>query len=409
MKRTTKWMLSLLLLSCTFSYAQLKNYNYERALIGVEDTWHKVVLPSEIFTHINNPLSEVRIFGITEKQDTIEAPYVLQLKTDEITRKEISFKIINRVSNANGHYFTFELPTSETITEIDVDFAEENFDWKIQLEGSLDQKEWFSVLKDYRILSINNGQTNFEFTKLKFPPIKYKYFRLRVQDEKKPDLLNAQITLNELALGTFEKFNILKTATEENKPLKRTEIEVHLERPVPVSKMTINIKDDYDYYRPFTIQYLTDSIQTEKGWKYNYSTLTSGTLNSIEKSDYTFGSTITQKLKILIENKDNQPLTITNIEVKGHQYALIARFTAPASYVLAYGNKLANRPQYDIGRFSNKLPENISALKLGAEKSNLKEKVKSGALFENKIWLWVIMGVIILLLGGFSLKMLRKG
>ena len=179
--------------------------------------------------------------------------------------------------------------------------------------------------------------------------------------------------------------------------------------PVPVSHLKIDVKDSFDYYRPITIKYLTDSIKTEKGWKYNYSTLTSGMLNSMEKNEFKFSSRTVQKLKIFIHNQDNQPLTIDSILVKGYLHELIARFTEQATYFMTYGNKTAARPHYDIDRFTDKVPVTLTALELGNELTIEKDETPlTEPLFKNKTWLWTIMSLIILLLGWFSVKMIRK-
>ncbi len=137
--------------------------------------------------------------------------------------------------------------------------------------------------------------------------------------------------------------------------------------------------------------------------------LTSGTLNSIEKNEFQFSSTTAQKLKIFIDNHDNRPLKINAIEVKGYISEVVARFTDQATYFLTYGNKNANNPNYDIERFTDKIPETLNPLDLGDELTIQKEEVMvTEPLFKNKTWLWTIMIVIILLLGWFSIKMIRK-
>ena len=52
------------------------------------------------------------------------------------------------------------------------------------------------------------------------------------------------------------------------------------------------------------------------------------------KKGLKFNSTTVQKLKIIIDNKDNQPLSIDGILVKGYVHELTARFTENAKYFL---------------------------------------------------------------------------
>ena len=409
MKSRVKILACLLLLACSYSYGQVEQYNHKRELKGISGQWHKIVLPDDIFGKISQNLTDIRVFGITTNNDTVEAPYLLRLTTAKISSKEIAFKTLNASHNDKGYFFTFEIPTKEPINQIRLEFKQQNFDWRLKLEGSQNQQEWYTVIENYRILSIKNELTDFQFTKMTFPSSKYRFFRLLIDSEEKPVLTVAKISQHEVTDGIFKNYPIKEIKTKENKQPKQTEIDIDLQMPVPVSHIKIGITDTFDYYRPFTVQYLTDSIKTEQGWKYNYSTLTSGTLNSLEVNEFKISSTTVQKLKFIIHNQDNQPLTIDTIQINGYVHELMARFIEPATYFLIYGSKKASKPQYDIARFTDKVPETLTTLELGDEQTIEKDELpKTNPLFKNKTWLWTIMTLIILLLGWFSVKMIRK-
>jgi len=399
----------LVLLFCSYSYAQINEYAYKRELNGVSKQWHKVVLPEEIFDKVLPTFNDIRIFGITKQKDTVEAPYFMQLQTEKITASEVNFKLLNTSYNRNGYYFTLEVPTNEAINQLKLNFKQQNFDWKLTLEGSNNQKEWFTVVNDYRILSIKNSETNYQFTSVVFPDTKYQFFRILIKSNEKPYLSIAKISSNSSTKGSYNNYVIETFKTIEQKKLKQTELEINLTAKVPVSSIKINLNETFDYYRPFTIKYLADSLETELGWKYIYKILTSGTLNSIEKNEFKFQSTLLQKLKINISNYDNEPLLIDSVQVNGYVHELVSRFTKPATYYLTYGNKEAVKPNYDIKRFISKIPDTLTVLNLGEEQLIDKEKViGKEPLFKNKNWLWAVMVIIILLLGWFSIKMMKS-
>lgn len=394
----------------SFSYGQMSAYNYKRELKGITEQWHKVVLPEELFGKTSQHLKDIRIFGLTESKDTIEVPYILSIATEKTSSKDMTFKMFNTSHNEKGYYFTFEIPTKESINQIKLDFKQKNFDWQITLEGSQDQNEWYTVVDNYRILSIKNNQTKFQFTKLTFPLSKYRFYRIHIDSKEKPELRAASITQNDITDGAFVKYSVKKFNIKENRQTKQTEIDVKLELPVRISHIKIDVPSTFDYYRPVTIKYLTDSLKTEQGWKYNFGTLTTGIINSIEKNEFQFKSTTIHKLKIYIDNHDNQPLTIDKIKVKGYKHELIARFTKRASYFLTYGNTKASRANYDIEHFTGRIPETMTVLNPEAEIIIEKEETSvTDPLFKNKTWLWIIMTMIVSLLGWFSLKMIRKG
>lgn len=409
MKLSVKLLSSFLLLACSPSYGQPGDYNYKRPLTGIKDQWHKILLPNEVFGKTLESLNDIRIFGITAANDTVEAPYLLRLTTEKITERAIAFQTLNASHNSKGYYFTFENPGIAAVNQIKLDFRQKNFDWRIKLEGSQNQDEWFTIVDDYRIVSIKNDLTDFTFNTLNFPGSKYRFFRLFINSKEKPELSGAGIVQNEIVAGEYRGYPVIKFETNVNKETKQTEMDITLPMPVPVSFVQIKVKDSMDYYRPVTIQYLTDSFKTELGWKYNYGRLASGVLNSIEENEFKFGSTIVQKLKIIIQNQNNAPLTIDSVQVKGYLHELVVRFAEKADYFLAYGNNHAAKPQYDIDRFTGNIPATLTALTLGSEQSLKKQMPAAAApLFKNKAWLWAIMALIILLLGWFSVKMMRR-
>jgi hypothetical protein len=387
----------------------MEAYNFKRELKEISEQWHKIILPDEVFGKISQELTDIRIFGVTASKDTIEAPYILRLASEKTYSKDVPFKTSNIAHTDMGHYFTFEIPTIESINQIKLDFKQKNFDWRVKLEGSQNQREWYTVMENYRILSIKNEMTDYQFTKLTFPSSKYRYFRLFIDTKEKPELISASITQQEISNGTFRNYSIKKFNILEKKETKQTEIDIELKMSVPISYLKINIKDSFDFYRPITIKYLNDSTKTEHGWKYNYNTLTSGTLNSVEKNEFMFSSKTVRKLKILIHNQDNQPLTLSTLNVKGYEHEILARFTEQASYFLAYGSIIAARPNYDIDRFTDKVPMTLTTLDIGDELIIEKDQVSEiTPLFQNKTWLWGIISLTIFVLGWFTIKMMRK-
>ncbi len=410
MRVKDKMMVIALLAASSFSFGQIEKYDYKRELGTISAQWHKIILPDDMFGKVRPDLSDIRIYGITANNDTVEAPYLIRLTTEKTSDKKVIFKTLNVSHNEKGYYFTFDIPAEEPINRIDLEFNRQNFDWRVNLEGSNDQREWFIILEDYRILSIRNESTDFQFTTINFPDSKYRFFRVLVKANEKPRLENAVISLHEESEGLYNDYPVNEISVKEDKPGKQTVVDLKLQMPVPVSLIKINIADTFDYYRPVRVRYLVDSVETEQGWKYNYSTLAAGTLTSIESNEFLIDNRILQRLRITIDNQDNPPLIIEGVVVKGYVHELAVRLTEPATYFLVYGNERAKAPNYDINRFVDKIPENLTPLEMGPEISTKKEVVHGQrSLFADKGWLWAIMTVIILILGWFSIKMIRNG
>lgn len=402
-------ILLVFLLGHGIAQAQISSYKFKRDISGVNSIWHGIKLPEQLYAAENKGFQDLRIFGMTGK-DTTEVPYLLKQRVDQIISKEVDFKIINKSSDLGLYYFTFQANVATAINQINLSFKQSNFDWQATLEGSNDNLKWFSILKDYRILSIKNNDTDYQFTKLSVPDSKYQYFRIALKSPVQPELLEAKILKTDTINGTYQDLKYRAYHLYNDAKAKETVITVDLTRLMPVSNLKLNVNSDFDFYRSFKIEYATDSVKTEKGMQYNYAELYNGTLSSLEQSTFNFPNTIASRIKITIQNNDNRPLSISGLELKGNIFELVARFDNPTlQYALYYGNNKVAAPNYEIEKFESKIPSVLAALTIGKEQQNpaYAEKIEK-PLFENKAWLWVLMAVIIALLGWFSFKMLRN-
>lgn len=399
----------MLLLCVTIVNAQTNSFKFKRSITGVNTVWHKMLLPDDLYKNADAGFEDLRIFGINGK-DTTEVPYLLKQRAGQITTKDIAFKQINQSANPNGYYYTFQSPELNTINQIKLAFKQENFDWKISLKGSNDNKEWFTILSDYRILSIKNSDTDYQFTKLSFPDSKYQYFRIAVKSPIQPELLDAKISKTDTIKGIDQDVKYQSYNLKNDLAKKETLIDVTLTNPVPLSYLSLSAQSDFDFYRAIKIEYATDSFKTDKGMQYNYANLYEGTISSLEKPAFNFANTIASRLKITIQNNDNKPLRLSGLVLKGNIYEIIARFDQPQhEYALFYGNEKATRPVYEIEKFESKIPAALTIVNIEKEQKNPAYSIKTEKpLFENKAWLWVLMALIIVLLGWFSFKMLRN-
>lgn len=387
----------------------MHDYSFKRPLTGARPSWNRLVLPDALFEKISSNFDDIRIYGITAKRDTIEAPYFIRVKSGQNSNTNIAFKIINKTKINDSYFFTFEVPLREQINHIKLQFEQKNFDWLIHLEGSHSQNEWFTILEQNRILSIKNEHTNFQYTQLVFPDTQFRFYRIRIDSKEKPELHAAFVSQQEITPATYKNHTLKKLDVAHNKSSKQTEIDFELSMAVPVSFIHVDVSHDFDFYRPIGIMYVKDSTKTEKGWIYNYRNLTSSTINSIEKNDFTFSSTIAKKFRIVIENQDNQPLSISSISVKGFEHELVARLDGSLTYFLVYGNKSAKQAHYDLAYFIDKIPDEMNTLMIGKEELITKPEVQvKEPLFVNQAWLWVILLAIVLILGWFTLKMMNK-
>ncbi len=316
--------------ACELS-GQVSDYKYRRKISGVSDTWHKIELPTDIFNNVKSDLTDIRIYGFTN-QDTIEAPFILKEHIDKIENNTIRFSTINRVKSGKTNSLTFYIEEEQPVNQIKLNFSRKNYELTVKLEGSHNQAEWFEITDNYRLVAISNDLVEYEFSTLSFPNTKFKYIRTSWVSQPKTKLISAYVKKRELFRGESELYPCNFKASENRKD-KQTILDITLKETVPVSFIKINTENKFDYYRPISILKKTDSIKTVEGWKNVFLDIKTSVLSSVEEPEFHFPKQFTNKLRVIIHNHDNEPLSITSIETGGYKHSLEVRFTTPANII----------------------------------------------------------------------------
>ncbi|WP_165750162.1 DUF3999 family protein [Cellulophaga sp. Z1A5H] len=409
MTQKTYKLLFILFLVSSGLFAQMKTYQFKREIKDISEQWQRIELPESLYGKTKMNLADIRIYGITKK-DTIEAPYALKATKSIEKIDDVAFELINESHTEDNYFYTFKIDNDSKINEIYLNFEQLNFDFTIKVEGGHNDKEWYTIKEDYRILSIENGITSFNFTTAKIPTSTYSYYRITANTSEDPELKSAKIFENNTIPAEYNTYVPFKTEITKNQKTKESVVTVELKNAVPLSHIKVNILDNVNYLRPIHISYVSDSIKTTKGWHYEYRSLASSILSSINKNEFDFISTRVKKLKITISNQDNEALKVGTIQLKGYKHELIARFNQPAQYFLTYGNPTASEPIYDINLMDNVVPKTAKTVALGKELSSEAkiQEPEAKPLFEDKKWLWAIMILIISLIGYYTIKMIKK-
>lgn len=409
MKNKPKLLGIFLLQAITLNLAA-QTFQWKRSLKPeLSSGWHTFSMPVEVVAKTKPGFADLRIFTIGQKGDTTEVPYVLDDPSNHKSIEQKSFSILNKAAKEGRFYYTLEQTEGmATLNEIQLSFADENFDLRVTLEGSMDQQEWFTLLKDYRVTGIHNSKADFSFTTLTTDFSNYKYYRLNYATARDPRLTAAQygisLKMNEGAWWEM-KGNILKN--DHQKKEQQTTCVIELPEPFPVSLLQFFIKDSFDYIRPVSISIIPWPDNLTGSDEDKFIPVSNGTLNSFDKQQIGLNEQLTQKLKIVISNNDNAPLTIDSILVKSRKMLVITRVPEAPQYVMMYGNKALSTPQYDLDEVLEKIEmPDFGNITVGEEQRNVPEAPKSW--WEHNYWLYVLMGLVIVMLGWFTLKMMRN-
>ena len=267
MKPLFKYIFLLLPLLSVSLHAQVDEYKYRKKLTGISDNWHSIVLPNSIYSKLNEDLSDLRIFGTSEEGESIEVPYIFNENTTSWETDYVYSNIINETNIGNRYYYTFENESRDKTNSIELDFYKDNFDWKVRLEGSNNQQNWYTILRNERILALDNGAVDYKYTTLNFSTVRYKYFRLSFNSNIEPELSDVNLSKITKKVGTLQTHELKSVKVSENEDENITVIDIELKEMLPVSLVQIEVNDKFDYYRPIEIQRLVDSVETPNGWE----------------------------------------------------------------------------------------------------------------------------------------------
>lgn len=392
-------LLIFIVLGLSAASAGQEEFAFKRKIEGGKEGWARIELPDEIYTRLRPDLADLRIFAVSASGTSEQVPFLIDRGGAGSVRR-VDFRLINQTRGGGGRYYTFEPLETSYVNRLVLSFGVRNFDWKVSLEGSNDQRDWQTIVDDYRVLGISNELADYRFTTIEFPQTKFAYFRLFVPTDQDPGPVAATLELVSTARRDLTSYSVENFSVSEDADRKRTVVDLTLTNVVPVSAVNFEVADRIDYFRPATIGYSVGGRDGER-----YERLGTFILSSFDTGPYGFEEARSGRFRITIENGDSPPLRITSVGALGYRYELKARLPKAEEYWVHYSDPDATRPVYDIENFSEQIPDELPELGLGSEVESARP---NAAYFESTVWLWAALAVVILLIGWFSVRLLRK-
>lgn len=401
----------ILVLLTVISCAQIDSYSYKRPVNKVEkENYYSIQLLPELIARSKSDLSDIRLFDIREN-DTVEIPYLLNWMGTTIREVSVPFELINDTYNQKCcSYLTLKFNKKQTINRIKLNVKETNFDKSCKLEGSNDGEQWFTISERLRIVSFMNASENFSYTTLDFQNTEFAYFRLKLDDDGSPriTITEAFAFENQLVKGNYDELKISEKTQTENKIDKKSEIIVNLPYNYLISHIKIKSNSKTDFYRNVNVYGSTGTYKTPKGDIEGWSMINTSVLSSVDENLISCNNFKTKKIKIEVINYDNEPIEISEVRAFSEQCRLVAKIPVSDNIYLVYGKENDNAPNYDIIHFEDKIPDTLSNVSYGAEQIKITSISKASPLMESKNWLWIAMGIVIIIIGYFALSMLKK-
>ncbi|NQX97751.1 MAG: hypothetical protein HRT73_07710 [Flavobacteriales bacterium] len=366
------------------------------------DNFYKIELTPQIISKLNTQFSDVRI----KNNKGSDIPYFIEKESFSVTKRVFKeYQIKEKIKWKNGAtVLVVENKNKDTINNIQLQIK--NFDVRkhLELAGSDDYENWYTIKENYVFRTANGFNTTSEVKSLNFPYTDYKYYRIIIYD-------CFSLPINVLKIGYYDTYQELGKFKRLDTPVltrfdsvetKQTYINVKFNEVPYFDKLTIKVDKPTYYYRNAKICFKRED---KKGRIY-YEVEKYININSNSELTFYFSDFKHKELYIVIDNEDNPPLE--NIRINAYQLNryLVTHLEKNKNYELVFGNENMQRPNYDIEYFKNRvgkdtktiITQNITAIKY-------KEKKK---ITTSTLWMWGSIGLVALLLGYMSYKMITE-
>jgi hypothetical protein len=178
-----------------------------------------------------------------------------------------------------------------------------------------------------------------------------------------------------------------------------------------------------DYYRAASLYQV---IQTSKGREEQL--ISSTILSSVNANEFNLGRMRVKDLVLRINNDDNRPLIIDTVRAFQVKHYLVADLEKGNHYVIRFGDDSIPAPIYDLTHFKDKVPlkpavigsgirkdvsdKQIVVISVAQKKKLLAQAGQSthlgGDLFKDRRVIWGAIGLVVLLLGFMTMRMLKE-
>lgn len=357
--------------------------------------FYRVVLRPELTRYLKTDLSDLRLLDAKG----VQVPFLLQ---DDMAAKAYdrtdSFTITSNTQNNKGNtLLVFDNPGGQPLQSLVLLIRNAEATRRASVSGSNNGREWFTVAEDRVLEDMYNAGGNVYPYQLQFPLSTYRHFRLTIENGRRDPLSIVSIVRP-----------MRQTVKSSTAPLQN-----------PAVRFTQkDSTDGYSYIR--LVNALGDQtyrlimeLTGPKFYKRNVSVdgAGAGMLRSTD-TEHTleFGLRKDSAWTIRIENGDNPPLKIQSISTLQPARSMVTYLEKGNSYHLALNNPNAQAPQYELQEFRDSIPALMETLRADVPMPVTKQAtaVVQAPKSNQRIWLWVALGAVLLVLLFFTIRMVRE-
>lgn len=415
---------------CVFAFVLNANTQHFRwrSEVNAADTtdYVRILLQPEVTSELKAGYPDVRLFD----EDNKEVAYIIaQDRLIAGTTRFVEYPVAEKHDEPGHCWVTVENPLHKTdpLDQICLEINNTDAHSGMTLVGSYDNKNWYQIRDEYTTSyyeSYYNGKEKTTTVAVfDFPNTDYRYFRFVFDswhywwhDYGAPVfVVRAGVLVHANPMTVPEQKMKLPGVKYTAKQYgNTTAVDIVFSSPQYVDYLQLDVSaatGPGTFWRPAKV-YVLDSTHvcdtTNLPQHYNSTMLSRGGLN-----EFTLGGQKVQHICIHIENEDDEPLNVNGIDAIQIRQFLVAWLENGKRYHLEYGSDSVAAPRYDIRHTADDLVLHEMNL-IG---TNGKESIvllaaapvtEEESLLENRVAIWIAIGLVVLILGFMSVKMLRE-
>jgi len=397
-----KKLISLIpVLIASFSFAQ----NYQGKINKVsENGLHQILLTPEVRSASQNNIDFLRIFDAKNN----EVPYVIyEGKSNNSSLKNFTIISKTAVPNVATSVIIFN-ENALNMDKLTLKIANTDVDKKYNISGSNDQKEWFGLVINQKVIGLNDAGENFVERDFPFPLNNYKFLKIDFIDKN-------SLPINILGASLEESHSVNQSKTElqnftqkieTDKKLKQTRITITFANPQVIDGIGFDISSPSYYLRDTRI--LINKTRVYKKSIENYvENISAFQLNSKSKNKFDVQSFFAKEFTIEIDNQDNQALEIKTIHLFQSPVSILTDLKSNENYTLKIDSTWS-APQYDLASsgidFNQNYPVTTISNLEKIEQSKSKETEKT--FWQTPLFMWICIVLAVVIIGYFAVGLI---
>jgi hypothetical protein len=386
--------------------AQTDGYKLYSQLDSVKKSgFYNIEITPSLSAYLKTDYSDLRIVNDSGKW----IPHVLRFPAAESSDSLIyeNLKVIKKETTGTNTILEIDA-NNGIIANLILNIRNTVAERLCTISGSDDRKSWFVINDSLLLNPLPNTAGTSNIFKIDFPPNNYKFFRIVIYNNNKSpfdikDIVQYQIT----SAYNNPKFKLIQnppTTIVQKDSNKISYIKIIQQQPYHFDNIYLKISG-VKYFSRKTSLYIpyNNSHSFSNPGQLVQSFTISG--SSVQFTVPLSNATV---FYLLINNEDNLPLKITEVNTTVHNHYITAYLEQGGQYKLIMSNATATLPNYDLDDIKEKTPDTVPFLSAGKIIAIKENNITVKPVKNNQWILWaaIIAALFILLL--FTKKMMKE-